>query len=316
MAGFTYQGNEHLVRTNLWSAKLKEPLLDELFASKYVDMITDFPDGDTINLPSIGQMEVQNFIEGQAVRYTSMDTGNFTFTITEYKSSAVSITERMKQDSFYMSRLVASFVPKMHRALMKAWEVDVLRLAPESQTAASTNAINSASHRWIGQGLNETIDVKDFAKALYALQKANVPPVNLVAIVDPSVEYALNTMTNIVNMSNNPRWEGIVSSGISTGMRFVKNIYGFDCYVSQNLKVNTTSETISAVTASAGVNNIFFSAAPDVLPFVGSIRQQPRVESKRNQDLQQDEYLTTMRYGLKAFRPENIVCVVTDTDQV
>ena len=40
----------------------------------------------------------------------------------------------------------------------------------------------------------------------------------LIAIVDPSVEYELNTLTNIVNMSNNPRWEGIVESGIGSGM--------------------------------------------------------------------------------------------------
>ena len=112
MAGFSYGTNEHLVRSNLWSSQIKEVLLDELFATKYVDMITDFPDGDTLNIPSIGQAEVLDYDEGQAVRYTAMDTGNFTFTINKYKSSATYITNKMKQDSFYMSRLVSSFVPK------------------------------------------------------------------------------------------------------------------------------------------------------------------------------------------------------------
>lgn len=316
MAGFTYANNEHLVRANLWSNRLKEPLLDELFCQKYVDWLTDFPDGDTLNIPSIGQAEVQNYAENQQVRYTAMDTGNFTFTIDQYKSSATFITERMKQDSFYMSRLMASFVPAQHRALMKDVEVKILDTLASSQTATSTNAINSASHRWIGQGTNETMVPQDFAKALYALEKANVPRVNLIAIVDPSVEYAINTMTNLVNASNNPTWEGIISSGMSTGMRFIKSIYGFDVYVSQNLKVNSTSETISAVTASAGVNNLFFSAASDLLPIVGLIRQSPKVDSEFNKDLQREEYVTTMRYGVKAYRPENIVCVVTDTDQV
>src|SRR5882672_917298 len=203
MAGFSYANNEHLVRANLWSNRLKEPLLDELFCQKYVDWLTDFPDGDTLNIPSIGQAEVQNYAENQQVRYTAMDTGNFTFTIDQYKSSATFITERMKQDSFYMSRLMASFVPAQHRALMKDVEVKILDTLASSQTAASTNAINSASHRWIGQGTNETMVPQDFAKALYALEKANVPRVNLIAIVDPSVEYAINTMTNLVNASNN-----------------------------------------------------------------------------------------------------------------
>ena len=49
MAGFSTQNNVHLIRSNLWSSQLKEELLDELMAMKYVDMITDFPDGDTIN---------------------------------------------------------------------------------------------------------------------------------------------------------------------------------------------------------------------------------------------------------------------------
>lgn len=316
MAGFSVASNDHLIRSNLWSNQLKDVLQDELIGMRYVDMITDFPDGDTVNIPSIGAMEARDYTEGSAVTYTAMDTGNFTFTITDYISSATYITNKMKQDSFYMSRLVSSFVPKMNRALMKALEVDVLNIGPAGQTASDTNTINGAYHRMVGGGTNETMVVEDFAKALYALQKANVPATDLVAIVDSSVEYQLNTMTNIVNMSNNPRWEGIVSSGISTGMKFVKNIYGFDVYTSQNLHVNASSETVDSVTAAAGVCNLFFSAAADVLPFVGNIRQSPKVDSEYNKDLQRDEYVTTMRYGLKLFRPENLVVVLTDTDQV
>lgn len=215
-----------------------------------------------------------------------------------------------------MSRLVSSFVPKMNRALQAAMEAKILSVGPDAQTAASTNAINGASHRWIGQGTNETIAPQDFAKALYALQKANVPLTNLVAIVDPSVEYALNTLSNLVNVSNNPRWEGIISSGISSGMRFIKNIYGFDVYTSQFLKVNTQSEQIGSPTAAAGVNNLFFSAASDALPIVGAIRQAPKVDSEFNKDLQREEYVVTCRYAYKLYRPENMVVVVTDTDQV
>ena len=316
MAGFSTSQTDHLIRSNLWSSQIKEVLMDELMATKYVDMITDFPDGDTINIPSMGQADVLDYAEGQAVKYTAMDTGNFTFSITAYKSSATYITEKMKQDSFYTARLVSSFVPKQARAIAKAMEVDILSVGPNGQTASNLNAINGANHRWVGSGTNETIAVQDFAKAKYALQKANVPMTNLVAIVDPSVEYALSTLTNLTNVSNNPRWEGIVRDGMSTGTKFVMNVYGFDVYVSQNLKVNTTSETINSVTASAGVNNLFFSAAPDVLPIVGSVRQPPKVDSEYNKDMQREEYVTTCRYGYKLFRPENMVVVITDTDQV
>ena len=320
MAGFTTSSNDHLIRSNLWSARLKEILEDELMGTRYVDMITDFPDGDTINIPSIGQAEVNDYSEDASIQYNAMDTGNFTFSITDYKSSATYITEKMKQDSFYMDRLVSAFVPKQSRAIMKSMEVDILKqptpAVASGQTTDDANVINGADHRWIGSGTGETIAVADFAKARYALQMANVPMTNLVAVVHPSVEYELSTLANIVNVSNNPRWEGIVRDGISTGMQFLANIYGFDVYTSQNLHVNTASEAIGGVTAAAGVNNLFFSAAQDVLPIVGNIRQAPKVDSEFNKDRQREEYVTTCRYGFKFFRPENMVVVVTDTDQV
>lgn len=321
MAGFTTSANDHLIRSNLWSARLKEVLEDELMGTKYVDMITDFPDGDTINIPSIGQAEVNDYTEDASVVYNSMDTGNFTFSITDYKSSATYITEKMKQDSFYMDRLVASFVPKQARALAKSMEVDILKQptpgGSAGQTTADTNTINGAEHRWVGSGTNEVISMTDFAKARYALDMANVPLTNLIAIVHPSVEYELSTLTNLVNVSNNPRWEGIVRDGMSAaGMKFSMSVYGFDVYTSQNLHVNTASEAIGGVTAAAGVNNLFFSAAPDVLPIVGNVRQAPKVDSEFNKDRQREEYVTTCRYGFKFFRPENMCIVVTDTDQV
>ena len=279
-----------------------------------------FPDGDTLNIPSIGQAEVIDYDEGQSVRYTAMDTGNFTFTINKYKSSATYITNKMKQDSFYMSRLVSSFVPKQHRAIAKAMEVDILNLGYAGQTASNANLINSAAHRWVAAGTNQAISANDFARARYSLQKANVPMTNLVAIVDPSVEYQLSTITNLTSLTNNPRWEGVVREGMSTGMKFLFNVYGFDVYTSQNLPSGIT-ETITAFGASTGVTsngvaNYFFSAAPDVLPFVGSVRQPPKVDSEYNKDLQREEYVTTCRYGFKLFRPENMVTVISDASRI
>lgn len=307
--------DSHLIRSNLWSRQIKDVLEAELFAMRYVDMITDFPDGDTLNIPSIGQAEVYDYVEGQAVKYSAMDTGNFTFTITDYKATATYISNKMKQDSFYMDRLVSMFVPKQARGIAVAMEADVLAVGPDGQTASDLNTINGGNHRFVGGGTNEVIAVQDFARAKYALRVANVPMTNLIAIVDPSVEYELSTQTNLVNVSDNPKWEGIVRDGMSTGMRFFMNIYGFDVYVSDYLK-SGISETINSVTATTGVANLFFSATGDVLPFVGSLRQPPKVDSEYNKDLQRDEYVTTARYGFKLFRPENLVTVITDTDQV
>lgn len=316
MAGWTASNDDHLIRSNLWSSQIKEVLEDELLAMKYVDMLSEFTDGDTFNIPSIGQAETNDYVEGQAVKYTAMDTGNFTFTIDQYKSSATFITEKMKQDSMYAARLIASFVPKQSRALAKAMESKILAVGPEAQTASNLNTINGANHRWVASGTNEVIAPQDFAKANYALDMANVPMQNRVAIVHPSAGYALSTISNLTSVSNNPRWEGIIRDGGLTGTKFLMNVYGFDVYTSQNLKTNTSSETINGVTAAAGVANLFFSAASDVLPFVGLIRQPPKVDSEYNKDFQREEYVTTCRYGFKLYRPENLCVVLSDTDQV
>lgn len=313
---WTASNDDHLIRSNLWSGQLKEVLQDELLGMKYVEMLTDFPDGDTFNIPSIGQAETNDYVENQAIKYSAMDTGNFTFSINQYKSSATYITEKMKQDSYMASRLISKFVPSQARALAKAMELKILSVGPDGQTSANLNQINGASHRWVGSGTNEVMAVTDFAKANYALDMANVPQSNRVAIVHPSVGYALSVLTNLSNLSNNPRWEGIVRDGALTGTKFLMNVYGFDVYISQNLKVNSSSETINSVTSAAGVNNLFFSADSMVLPFVGAIRQAPKVDSSYNKDYQREEYVTTCRYDFKLFRPENMVVVVTDTDQV
>jgi|TARA_Y100001951_G_scaffold104414_1_gene115931 hypothetical protein len=305
--------SEHLIRSEVWSSQLKEVLEDELQAQQYVNWMSEFPDGTTFTIPSIGQAQVDDYVEDTAVKYRALDTGEFQFTIDQYKSSGHYITNKNKQDSFYMNQLVSAFVPKQARAILEAVETKILGLESE-QTASNLNNINGAPHRFVASGTNEVFTIADFAKARYSLKKANVPDTDLIAIVDPSVEYTINTLSNLTNVSNNPRWEGIVSSGIATGMKFIKNVYGFDVYTSNYLA--DANETVDSVTTAAGKANMFFSASSDVLPFVGAWRQMPQVDSEYNKDFQREEYVTTARYGVKLYRPENLVCVLSDTDQV
>jgi hypothetical protein len=304
---------DHLIRSELWSAQLKEELLDELQAMTYVRFLNEFPDGNTFTIPSIGQAQADDYVEDTPVLYRALDTGEFQFSITEYKSSGHYITKKARQDAFYAAQLEAGFVPKELRAIMVGLEEDVMELQG-SQTLSDLNQINTADHRWVAAGTNNDITVNDFAKARYSLKKANVPDQNLIAIVDPSVEYTLNTLTNLVNVSNNPMWEGIVSDGIATGMKFVKNVYGFDVFVS-NYVDDIAAETINARAATNGKANMFFSAtAGDTLPFVGAWRQLPEVDSKFNMDFQREEYVTTARYGVKLYRPENLVVVISEVN--
>ena len=322
MSGMTTANMSQLTRSELWSSELKEILRDEMQAQKYVRMLDGFPDGDLFTIPSIGQLQVDNYEEDTDVLYRPMDTGEFQFAITEYLSSASYITNKAKQDAFYAAQLEAAFVPEQERAIMAHFERTTLA-TPESGVAAnSQELIDGIQHRWAGSAAGTFISVTDFARARYALKKLNVPDTNLVAIVDPSVEYTINTLTNLVSVSDNPRWEGIVSDGIATGMKFVKNIYGFDVYTSNYLATRTDNALTNAASTPAnqdfssqnGKVNLFFSAASNVMPFVGAWRQAPKVDFEYNKDKQRDEYVTTARYGVKLYRPENMVRVITKTN--
>ena len=312
MSGISTQTISLLTRTDVWSTSLKEYFEDELImATNYVDWMTDFPDGDTFHIPSLGQMNIQDYEEGQAIRYTGIATGDYTFQISQYKSAGTYITDKAKQDLYYASQLEAAFQPKMRRALAVDMETAILNVPNVGQTAGSLNSINGAPHRFIANGTGGVITPQDFASARYTMRKSDVPMNNMIAIVDPSVEYTLSTLTNLTNISFNPQWEGIVRTGMTTGMHFLMNIYGWDVWTSNYLPT-VASETINGKTVTNGVANYFFSnAGGDTSPWKGAVRQPPRVESERNKDLQRDEYVVTTRYGLGFYRPENMVTILT-----
>jgi hypothetical protein len=320
MSGMTTANTEHLIRAELYSATLKEILRDEMMAQRFVQMLQGFPDGNTFTIPSIGQLTVRDYVEDTAIQYSPLDTGEFQFSITEYLSSATYITKKQMQDSYYSQMLTSKFVPEMERAIMEHFELTTLATPEAGVSANSNESIDGFEHRWAAGGSGAVITIQDFARARYVLKKANVPDRNLIALVDPSVEYTLNTLTNLVAVTDNPRWEGIISEGIATGTKFVKNVYGFDVYTTNYLPTITDGALPDAANNNVdfssvnGKANLFFSADASVTPFVGAWRQMPEVDYEYNKDFQRHEYLTTARYGVKLYRPENMVRVASKTN--
>lgn len=318
MSGMNTANSTLLTRTEVWSSELKEILRDEMMAQRYVRMLDGFPDGNTFNIPSIGQAQVDNYAEDAAVTYRPLDTGNFTFTVDKYLSSATYMTKKAEQDAFYSAELMSRFVPEQERAIMSHFETTTMAAPEVGITANSQESIDGVHHRLSGGNAGK-IEVADFAYARYALKKANVPDQNLIAIVDPSVEFALNSLTDLVNVSSNPKWEGIVRDGIATGMKFVSSVYGFDVYTS-NFCATATDAALPDREGGGAVNfgtnngktNLFFSASQTVNPFVGAWRQAPEVDFEYNKDYQRNEFVTTARYGVKLYRPENMVRIITN----
>lgn len=324
MSGMTTANTDVLIRSEIWSTQLKESLEDTLEATKYVNWI-DFPDGNTMTIPSIGDLDAYDYTENTPIEYTPMALGEFQFSINEYLASATYITAKARQDLYYAAQLEATFLPKQLRAIQVDMESHILATGQpgttngDTQTAANLNLINGGAHRWVGSdtvGSARVLGMKDFAKARYSLKKANVPDTGLYAIVDPAFEYYFNTQAGFLDVTYNPMWEGIVATGVGSGMRFSRNIYGVDVYVSNYLPTGF-SETIDGVASGAGATaSLFFSSSPAAETWIGAWRQQPKVDGEWNKDFQREEYVTTARYDTALYRPENLITVLGQTDIV
>lgn len=312
MAGMDYtQVNANLVRSEIWSSELKDVLQERLMADGMVRWLQDFPDGNQLTIPSIGELPMREISEGTPVAYDALDTGEFNLSIDRYVESATYITDKAKQDAYYSQQLIGMFPAKMRRALDENMESSVLSLA-NTQTVNDLNSINGASHRFVASGATNTVlSLDDFAKAKYALDKAAAFGAR-VAVLDPSQEYVFNNLVGAQAFTNNPAFQGVVQTGFSdSGMRFIRNFFGFDVYVS-NFLATPVDTTINSISVPASpVSNIFMTTGGDLTPFVGAYRQMPRVEYERNKDLRRDEYVMNARFGLKLFRPECLVTVIS-----
>lgn len=239
-------------------------------------------------------------------------------------SAASYVTDKLKQDAYKAAALEAA-IPREHlRVINERYESDLLAQA-NKQTANDPNSINSFAHRWVASesGSDGVISLEDFAYAKLALDKASIQDAGRIAIVDPIVEMTINTLMTTANaVSYNPQFEGIVESGFGQAHRFVRNIFGFDVYVSNRLPTSSDSITggpnasAGAKSVTGGIVNQFMCIADDQhKPYMGAFRQMPTTEGYRNVTFKRDEYSTTARWGFGLQRPEALVSVITSASK-
>jgi len=312
MSGETTKNNSVLIDDDIQSSMIKQTLESELQATQWVDWLNDFTSGSsTFRIPSIGKATSDDYVEGEALKFRPLDKGEFTMTIDKFKQSGHFITQSAQEDLLYASQLVAAIAPAQTRAIAEELETNIMALQG-SQTTGATNLINGEKHRYVATGASNTIDVKDFARANLSFNKANVSANNRIAIVDPSVAYTLETLTNLTNVSNNPHFEGVVAEGMTSGMRFVKNVYGFDVYVSNFIDTIGT-ETLETVNCAGFAANMFLGANGEEGPFKGAWARMPQFKSWDDPDHEITKYSTTSRYGVKLYRPESLIVIPSNT---
>lgn len=306
-----------IIRGRVFSGLLLETIQDGFLPDGLHRDVSDFGDGDTLYIPVLGETVLRDYAEDTGVEFDAVGSGQVSLTITEYVSAGSYITDKLKDDAYKAAALEAS-IPKEHARLIKErYETDLLAQC-NKQTAGNGNLIAGLAHRWVAASGATTgvLTLEDIAYARLAFDKAGIPEEGRIAIVDPIVEMMLNYQAGAQAFINNPQFEGMVTTGFAKGRKFLRNIYGFDIWVSNRLP--TVTETIdagphaSSKAVTAGKANIFMCAADDqTTPFMGAMRRMPSTEGSRNATFKRDEYTTTARWGFGLQRPETLITVLT-----
>jgi len=325
MSGNTTHTTQALIRESVYSQVILDELMMGFLPEGITRDVSDFPDGTVLNIPTFGEVVIKDVIEDQDTPIDTIDTGRIRMEITEHTGGGAYITDELREDSYYISQFDSAFPMKALHSLKEVYETDMLSTGEKHQALGDANIINKFAHRYCASGAAGELTLMDFAYARTAMLKAKTPDSGMIAIVDPIVELTINGLTNITNVSNNPHFEGIVESGFSKNLKFLKNIYGIDVYMSDRLpRIDT--ETIDvvadggvaprgqsgAVTVDDAVATLFMNVTDDMTtPFMSAWRRQPKVEYNRDVPKRRDEYYLTSRYGFGMQRPQSLVTVPT-----
>jgi hypothetical protein len=311
------------IEAQQYSQFILDNLHDYLLPSGMYRDVSDFGSGTTLNIKTVGTVTIQDAAEDTPLVFNPIDTSTITLTIANYVGDAWRVSDDLREDGSQIDTLMAMRGMESTRALGEYFEGKFLATANAAQTGAAVNLVNSRPHRWIGGGSGVTtrvISMSDFIAMKLAFDKANAPAGGRIAIVDPIVEATINSLTNLVNVSNNPQFQGIITDGFARDHKFVRNIYGFDIYTSNFVPVKTATEAINAssyglanTTAQIGdVANIFMSVTDDnTKPIMHAWRRQPATEGWRDHDNRGDKFQVTSRFGFGAQRVDTLGVILT-----
>ena len=297
------------IEQEIYSDFILMNLHDGLLGEQFYRNVGDFGSGDTINIPTIGSVTIQEGTENEAFTYNPIDTGRVQLTITDYVGDAWYVTDDMREDGYNVDALMAARSSESTRALQENFESRYLAVANAAQTDANANTINGFAHRIASAETNDVFALSHLIAMRLAFDKANVPSEGRVFIADGVVEATLNGLVNIAT-DVTPFAKDILNGGMASGMRFVQSLYGFDVILSNRLAKGSFGD--GTETVAGGVANIAMCVLDDQCkPIMGAWRRLPRVEGDRNKDLRRDEFVVSSRFGLGAQRVDTLGVIIT-----
>ena len=307
-----------VIAAQIYSRFLVENLPEIMLPEGFARDVTDFGNGTTLNIPTVGTVTLQEAAEGTPLVFNPIDSGTVTLAINEFPGDAWSVTDVLKEDGYLVERLMQERAMESSRAMAEYFETKFLEACNDAQTANNANNVNGIAHRIVGNGTGRTIELEDFAFMKYSFDKAKVPQMGRIAIVDPVVEYTLNKLYNASWTVNNPMFTGIITEGFAQSHKFITNIFGFDIWTSNLLPTVgveaalTDRDGNTTASVSGDVANIFMCVASDqTKPIMKAWRRKPTVEAWRDHEERKDKVQATGRFGLGAQRLDTLGVVIT-----
>lgn len=303
--------NTHFIEAEQYSAFILKNLHDGLLPSAFYRDVSDFGHGETLNIKTLGDAQIQEVEEDSPITYTPIETGNITLKITEYVGDGWYVTDKMRQDGSQIDELIAARGREATRVIQEHFETKALATLNAAQTPNNANTINGFAHRFAATGSNTTLTAADLIAMKLAFDKAEVPYAGRVAAVDPVVGATLTRLfQGNYNVDSNPTMQAILEQGFDRDHEYLMRIFGWHIMSSNRLPdVAANTEFSVAIAAKA---NIFMCIADDqTKPLMAAWRQMPKVEGDRNKDKQRDEFVATARFGMGAQRVDTLGVIIT-----
>lgn len=313
----TTGNNAAFIEAEQYSQFIIRALHDGLLPAALYRDVSDFGDGETLNIKTVGESTVTDVTEDVAVSFQAISTGEVQLTITDYVSDAWYVTDKMRQDGSQIEQLLAARAQEATRAIQERFELTAMKALNDAQTADDANVINGQPHRIVASGANRTVELKDIIQLKLSLDKAEAPTGGRVGIVDPVVAASLNIkFQGTYNVDSNPMMQEILEGGFARDHEFVMSLFGFSIMTSNRLHKIAGAE--AGLGALAGdVANLFMNAGDDqVKPLMTAWRQMPKVEGDREITKLRDEFVSTARWGHGAQRVDTLCVLLSSATDV
>ena len=315
MTGNVTGNTSAFIHAQQYSAFISANLPTHVLPEQFYRNVTDFGEGTTLNIKSVGAVTLQELSEENAIEYRDIESGTIPLVISNFKGAGWAISDKLREDGSQIAQLESMHAQDAVRQIAAAFETDYLAALYAAQSNGAGNAVNGFDHRITGSGTAERIALADLIALQVAFDKANVPVAGRIGIVDPVTAAQLNSLaTATIGLDRNPQFQMQLERGFQGDHRFIMNLFGFDIYVSNLLPDVALGQGDGSTTLStAGKANIFMSILDDGhKPGMCAWRRMPKTEGDRDMDNEKDKFKISARYGCGVQRVDTLGVILTN----